>query len=624
MNSRVCHLFVLLPGAVLLFVAGLGHYDLWPPDEPRFAQVAREMRERSDYLVPHVNGQPYYEKPPLLFWLIAACSAPLDDVTETSARLPSALAGIATVLMTYLLAQRLSGARTAFWAAIILLTSARFWWQARTGQIDMLLTACLMTAFYALWRFEDDRRARWLLLLYGAAAAGALAKGPVALVFPLLFLFAFYWRNRDGRRATHWVIGTAAVLVAVALWYVPARVMAADSAGQAVSSGIGGNLFRNIIGRLFLGVSKAQPPWYYLTTIPVDLLPWTLVLPWALPWFWRSRHSGRPMWFLWCAIVPALLFFSISVGKRAIYILPLFPLFAIIIAASLVELADSDRTAWRRRTAASWGLLLLLLGATPFLLRFSQYAALASLPLNLFGGLALALGVSVLLLSLLSEMRSLSSAIAVPFAAILLVAPWTLLPAVNTLKSARDICAPVRTLAERDVPFRLYSVGFSREEYVFYSHHPHKEVFTGLVGAAPDGLGALMDVAETQKRARKLIAEAVETVPVADLGNVTPEERAALRKAIEQAIARSDKDVQILRTFENDLIAEVDHFAAEFSGPEPAFMFVQEADWRWLLPLFTAVPEYHVVRGEGVGRREVLLLGNTTSKSLHPPVTPPF
>lgn len=619
MTTTLWRFAVIFLLATILSGAGIGRYDLWPPDEPRYAQVAREMLERGDFLTPHVNGQPYYEKPPLLFWLIAVCSVPFGDVTEVSARMPSAAAGIVTVAFTFLLAEAMFGARIAFWAAVVLMTCVRAWWQARTGQIDMLLTACMTAGFYALWRFEEDRRRRWLVLLYGATAAGMLAKGPVALVFPLLFIAAFYWRNRGGRRATHWMLGTVAVIALIALWYVPARLLAAETTEQAVASGMGGNLFRNIIGRLFLGVSKAQPPWYYVTTVPVDLLPWTLVLPWTLPWFWKRRGSSRAAWFLWCAIVPALIFFSVSVGKRAIYILPLFPLFAIVIAASLIELADSAHAVWRRRMALVWGLLLLLLGIAPFALRLTEYADLADGALNVFGGLSLVLGFCVLLSALFTDMKALPAAIAAPFAALLLAAPWTVLPTVNSLKSARDLCAPVRTLAEQGASFRLYSVGFSREEYVFYSHHPHTDVFTTLIGDVPADLSAMMDVADTQKRARRLIADAVEEVPIADLGNVTPEERQALRAAIEQAITSSDADVQTLRAFEKDLIAEVDAFAAAFSGTDPAFMFVQEQDWRWLLPLFTTPPEYHVVHGEGVGRRKVLLLANKAGKALAAP-----
>lgn len=610
---RVCLLSVL---ALFLFGFGIGMYDLWPPDEPRYAQVAREMRDRGDFLTPYVNGRPYYEKPPLLFWAIAGCSAPWDDVTEQSARLPSVLSGIATVLLTYLLAVRLFDPRTGLWAVLILMTGARFWWQARTGQIDMLLTACVMAAFYGLWRWEEDRRGGWLVLSYAATAAGVYAKGPVALVFPLLLIAAFYWRNRPARRRVHWLLGATCALLAVAVWYIPARMLAAETAEQAVASGMGGNLFRNIIGRLFLGVSKAQPPWYYATTIPVDLLPWTLLLPWALPWIWRRRASEKALWFLWCATVPALVFFSISVGKRAVYILPLFPILAILLAVATLDLADGPYAKWRRWMGAVWSLLLLLAGGATVAMRFTEYRDLATPDVAYFGILAACCGLVVLALSLFTSMNRLHAVFAVTFAVLATAGVWAVFPAVNTLKSARAICAPVRALADAGADFHLYSVGFSREEYVFYSRHPHEEVFTNLVGAVPADATALLQAAEAQKAARKRIAEAVDSVPIADIAVVTAEERAALRQAIEQAIESAEEDIQALRTFEKDLIAEIDAFAALFSAPEPAFVFVQEEDWRWLLPLFTTVPSYHVVRHQEVGRREVLLLGNDAAMRL--------
>lgn len=610
---QMCLLGVL---SLFLFGFGISGYDLWPPDEPRYAQVAREMRDRGDFLTPHVNGQPYYEKPPLLFWAMAACSAPWGDVTEPAARIPSVASGVATVLLTCLLALRLFDRRTAFWAAVILMTGARFWWQARTGQIDMLLTACVTAALYGLWRWEEDRRGGWLILCYAATAAGAYAKGPVALVFPLLFIAVFYWRNRPARRRTNWLLGAGCVLLAVAVWYVPARVFAAETAEQAVASGMGGNLFRNIVGRLFLGVSKAQPPWYYATTLPVDLLPWTLVLPWALPWVWRRRASEKAMWFLWCASVPALIFFSLSVGKRAVYLLPLFPVLAIWLAVSTLDLIDGAHARGRRRIGLAWSVVLLLVAGAPVALRHTEYAALATRQVTYFAVLAGCLGLALLAGSLLTDMKRLHVALAASFAVLATAAVWAVFPVVNTVKSARAICAPVRALADAGADFHLYSVGFSREEYVYYSRHPHEEVFTNLVGNVPADSKALLQAAETQKAARKRIAGAVDGVPVANIAAVTVEERAALRHAIENAIESAEEDIQALRTFEKGLIEEIDAFAALFAAPDPAFVFVQEEDWRWLVPLFTTVPAYHVVQHREVGRREVLLLANDAAMRL--------
>ena len=111
----------LLALAAALFIANTWGYDLWPPDEPRFAEVAREMMQSGNYLAPTVNNLPYKEKPPLLFWAISAASLPFGDVNEFTARVPSALGGVITVLLTYLLARRLYGQKIAVWSALILI-----------------------------------------------------------------------------------------------------------------------------------------------------------------------------------------------------------------------------------------------------------------------------------------------------------------------------------------------------------------------------------------------------------------------------------------------------------------------------------------------------------------------
>ncbi len=518
----------------------IGGYDLWPADEPRFGEVAREMIQFDDYLMPRVNGEPYREKPPLLFWAIAAASWPFGDVTALSARIPSVLAGLATVLFTYLLTKRLYDRRTAWWAAVVLMTGFRFWHQARTVQIDMLLTACLTLVLLAFWCWHDTRRRRWLLLFYAAIAAGVYAKGPPAIVFPVLLVIAFYWKQKEERRKVHLVWGTVAVVAAIALWLIPAR-MAAGGGSQGAETAIAGNLFRQIIGRFFLGVSKAQWPWYYVAqTLPVDLLPWTLFAPWTIYWTWRRRKEGPAMRLLLAWTIPALTFFSICVGKRAIYILPLFPAFAILTARSVLDLMAGDRSVWRKRTAAAWGVSLLLFGALPFALLLTPYrdvwgrGFLILSPLRLRIRRGYAAGASRR-----TDCRALHVAIASHFAGIALLSALFILPALNPHKSARWICEPVRGLAQTGREFDLYSVGFSREEYIFYSKHFHEAVLTDLLPVEhPEGM-TLLEMAKRQKRLRKAIEEAVAAVAIASFDKVTPDELQALERAVHDGRRRA-------------------------------------------------------------------------------------
>jgi len=620
-KSDLRHLLVLLPIAGLLFAIGIRQYDLWPADEPRFAQVAREMMLSGDYLSPTINGDSYLEKPPLLFWSIAAVSQPGGDVSEFSARLPSVLAAIATVVFTYLLGTGMFGARAGLWSAIVLMTCLRFWWQARTVQTDMLLTAFLASALYWLWRWDNDRKRWQLVALYASLSLAMLTKGPPALVFPLLFIFAFYWRDRAARKRLHWIMGFAVVLLITALWYVPARLMAEISEGGAVEAGIGGNLFRNIIGRVFLGVSKAQPPWYYITNLPADLFPWTLFAPWVLLHAWRERRANRPMFFLMAWLVPAFIFFTLTLGKRATYILPLYPVFAILIARGVLEFMDANPDAWRRRITYLWGAGLLILGvlmlATPHL-AISGYTLSEQFDgqVSFFGAILVLCAAYALIRERYSHRSPLHRVIAAQTAIVFACVGIFIFPVVDSFKSAKDFCAPLRHLTEQGKFYRLYSAGFSREEYVFYSKHTHEALLTNLIGAEGLSGDALIDLAKLQRRARGLIADAVEPLVLKDLGAPTPEELATLRQAIEEATLAAGDDADRMLHFEEQLQEVLDAFQATFDANDPAFLFVQDSDWKWMLPLYSTPPQYALIQQENVGRRRVLLLANPAGASL--------
>ncbi len=197
------------------------------------------------------------------------------------------------------------------------------------------------------------------------------------------------------------------------------------------------------------------------------------------------------------------------------------------------------------------------------------------------------------------------------------VAVFTAYPEINHFKSARPICEPVRSLAESGVDFQLYSVGFSREEYVYYARHFHTPVLTGLVGdISPE---TIMAQAKLQKEAKKIIAKAVDEVPVADLQHVTPQERQALFDAIEGAVS-GHEDEAAIRAFEADLQKAIADFFALLKEPAPAFAFIQEEDWRWLLPLYPGEIPATILVDRPVGSRHVLLLANDAAIALlNPP-----
>ena len=616
MTKEQIALPLLLVLAGVLFSINLGGYDVWPPDEPRFAEVAREMRLTGDWLTPHVNGQPYTEKPPLLFWGIALASLPGGEVDAFAARVPSVLSALLVVALTFLMARHMFGTRAAFWSALVLMTGLRFWWQARTGQIDMLLTACMTVVLYQLWRWEDDRRAWRLPVIYLAIAAGLLAKGPPALVFPLLWMLVFHWGDRPARKRLHWVVGCLAALGIACLWFVPARMAIAGADTNTLGEGVGGNLFRNTIGRLFMGVSHAEMPWYYLKNLPIDLFPWSLFLPWTAWWLWKNRGASKMHRFLWCWTIPALLFFSASTGKRQIYLLPIYPALAVIIAVSMLELSESARVLWRRRTGYVWAAFLALLAAVPVVVWFSVYRPAVTPAVAAFSLLILLFAGHALVRALKTDGRQLHALMAGQMAVVLALVPPIMLPAGNPYASARAFCAPLARMSDQGLDYKLYSLGVSREEYIFYARKFHEPLFTGLVGADKIPPDKIMEAATLQKKARKVIAESVRDVPLASEDRVTPAEREALLKAIAEAVDKTGKDAAAIREIEDEVRQELDAFAARVTGPEPACWFVMENDWHWMQALLTNPIPYEVIRHDGVGRRSLMLMANPAAVKL--------
>ncbi|GMU93439.1 MAG: hypothetical protein AMXMBFR4_24970 [Candidatus Hydrogenedentota bacterium] len=627
-------LIAVLAAGFLVFTVNLGGYDLWPPDEPRFGQVAREMMQSGNLIQLTINGETYREKPPFLFWLIALASLPFGDVTETTARAPSVLAALVALYFTYQLGARLFGARVGLCAGFVLITSLLFWWEARSVRTDMLLTACLSVALYAFWMHHESRARNWLLIFYAAIIAAVYAKGPPGVVFPLLLAFAFYWRRKEERRALHLGWGLLAICGALAIWLVPAYLLAPASAEPARTLGLGDNLYRQTIGRFVLGVSKAQPPYYYLINLPANLFPWTLFLPWAIYFAWKRRREGDGMRLLLSWIVPAIVFFSISSGKRAVYLLPLYPAIAVLIAYALVELADAPDRAWVRRVVGTvWFVLLLAVGAFfPILAYFAwfdeslhpdlgayipplakqgisiDHATLQSIAV--FTGCAVAFALHAMYVAFRRQGRSVHFAMAGHFAGLGAVAAILLFPAIDVHKGASDFCAPLRRLTENGVEYRLYSVAFSREEYVFYTKHRHQTFLVDTwPGELPEGI-ELEDYVAEHRALQGGLRRAVEKVPVADWSAISDEELGRLQHNVNVAfeLAKATTDhVQLLR---DSLVQALEGFSAELSKSGPAFVFVQQETWGWLIALQPNLRDFPVLDQEPVGSRRVLIVGN--------------
>jgi 4-amino-4-deoxy-L-arabinose transferase-like glycosyltransferase len=359
-HTRLCPtallLLVVLPGALLYPCLG---FHLFEPDEGRYAEIPREMLTRGEWVVPYLQGQPYLDKPPLLYWLVMA-SYRLFGVHDWAARLVPALAVHAAILITYLLGRRSLGERAAFWGALLLALAPGFLSMGRLLILDGLLSLWVVTSLLSAFEAVRGPRLRWSWWLTAALACGlgVLTKGPIAV----LLLVPPLWGHRRlaGGCPLSWrarLTFAGVVLAAAVPWYVAVCVRVPAFAYHF--------LWEHNVVRFLTPFDHLEPVWYYGPVVLAGLLPATL---WALP-FGRFLLSGDEatarlrcpeLGFVLLAGGWGVLFFTLSGCKLPTYVLPAFPLLAL--AAGYFLSVTSWRLSRWPRTAAAVVFVLLAAG----------------------------------------------------------------------------------------------------------------------------------------------------------------------------------------------------------------------------------------------------------------------
>lgn len=461
-------LWWLLLAGLVLFGAGLGLRDPWPADEPRFALIARDMVRSGQWLFPHVGGELYSDKPPLFMWLTAACYA-LTGSLRLAFLMPSLFAGLGMLALVHDLARRLWNRRVAMFAGLLLLASVQFTLQARTAQLDALVAFWTTLGLYGLLRhllLGPDWR--WYALGGLAMGLGIITKGVGFL--PLFVLLPWAWLRRRHPDALptisgswrQWLLAPAAMLLPVACWLLPVVLVTWWSGDPGLAAYRDDLLFRQTVTRYADTWTHLRPAWYYvLEVIPWAWLPATLALPWLVP-EWRRRLAGGDarVWLLLGFVACVVLFFSLSPGKRGVYLLPALPAF-VLAAAPLVAGNLLRRTGLRRLCAAFGGFLglALLMVAAALALRTGDVAGrVAGMGIEIRGAIALAglaglVGIAVMLGGLVT--RREPAALALLLATSWLIQGWLGYPLMNDARSARALMAHVQDMAPMPRPLAL-------------------------------------------------------------------------------------------------------------------------------------------------------------------------
>ena len=401
-------LFLIIAG---FYLYGLGAFPLVGPDEPRYTEVAREMLARGELITPTLGGLPWFEKPPLLYWLIMA-SYRVFGVSEYAARFGAAVCALLTGAAVFWIGRQvetsekklhsaLAERREAnngfrFWSALIFLSSGGAIVFARGASFDIVVTMTITLALAFFFASEIDRESgsknRTVLLagFYSLIGLSLLAKGLVGIVVPfgVIGFYFIFRRQRPARQfllSLLWGLPLATGLAAV--WYGP---MIARHGWIFIDQFIVQHHFARFVTAKY---HHPQPFYFYFTILPLLALPWTIfflsALVGARRWNWRGRSSrDRLRVFSVAWIVVPVVFFSLSKSKLPAYILPVLPAVALLTGDRLSELLRRANGRLAMRVTGALAILVALAGghyATRMLGVTATCAGLSVIPVMLGG-----------------------------------------------------------------------------------------------------------------------------------------------------------------------------------------------------------------------------------------------
>jgi len=377
---------IVLTIVLAIQCAGTFDHSLWSPDEPRVAEIAREMAASGDYLIPHFSRQPFLEQPPLYYATAALGFRFFGTVNEGSGRLASVFYGILTLLVVFAGVRRLFSEETAWLSIAVLASSSLFFQVTHKMRVDSALVFFVTLALFGfLLAFQGHWRHGYKLFWIGLGLA-FMSKGIIGIAIPCVAATAYYiWQGKFPELKKIWFFqGCAAVIIFMAAW---AFVLYQRGGIEFIRT----FYLYNQLGRfLNIGIysgGHVRPFYYYFTTIWADAAPWSLIL---VPFFISIRNYTNEKKFIVSWFIAGFILLSIASTKRGLYILPLLPAMAVM-AALWMEHVITEASS-RTDKVFFWIIIILVSVCSlllPFVYVMKFHGAYLTAVLLLLTGLAL-------------------------------------------------------------------------------------------------------------------------------------------------------------------------------------------------------------------------------------------
>jgi 4-amino-4-deoxy-L-arabinose transferase-like glycosyltransferase len=329
-GARVWGLVVVLAAAAAMYWPAVDGVPFYTKGEPREAIVVQQMLAEREFILPLRSRGEIPSKPPLFHWLGAIASTTVGSVSETTTRLPSLLASLATIALTMVCGFRLYGTAAGLGAGVMLATSQQWLQSSTAARVDMVLAAAIAASLLTFCIAYLNERSTPPLLCYGAAALAVLTKGPVGYALPGLVVTAFLAARRDWRYLAACLPRPALLILCLPLvWYALAWWLG----GQAFIDKLilKENVYR-VLDPDAVGAGHVEPFYFYASALLGGMAPWSVLLPLVAVELWRRRArvgvDGSS--FLICWFVVTLVVFSLAGSKRSVYLLSCYPALALL------------------------------------------------------------------------------------------------------------------------------------------------------------------------------------------------------------------------------------------------------------------------------------------------------
>ena len=472
MEKYVDHknLMIVFVLSAFMCIFGIWGVPLLDPDEPVYAETAREMIQFGDFLSPRIFNEYWYDKPPMYYWLVAICQF-IFGYSEFAARLPAALAAVGTAVVVYIGVTGVIHEKAGFWSALVLTSCIQFFYLGKAAVTDTTLLFFMTSALLCFWQKQY-----WPMYVF--MALGTLTKGPIGIVFPGAIIILYLLASGELYELTrmHFIRGILLYLLICAPWYY---AMYTVHGMVFIETFLG---FHNLTRFTTPEHASRVTFWYYFPVVVLGLFPWTgLWLKSVKDSILDSRIDDmQKLWFphIWAIFV--FLFFTVCKTKLVSYILPMFPAMAIVIGWNISRMIQKHR---HNTTYYSWifssVILITLLGVgwmvAPNYLTDMPEAGELSVAGLILGLLTLTIGLGFAFVMYSYRDVELGAWLHVLLGGVTMFVAFTfILPILSDRFSVKSMVQAYK--ANHDTEATIYVDKFLRPGFMYYCGKPGKEL----------------------------------------------------------------------------------------------------------------------------------------------------